>query len=710
MSRRRRIRFFAAAFLIIAGCSFHTLSAAERNATRTPDTQKNATYDIVIYGGTSAGVTAAVHAAKMGKSVVLIEPGRHIGGLTSGGLGATDIGNKAAIGGLSRSFYARVYQYYADDSAWTWQKRSQYKSRRQRPGENTMWTFEPHVAEKILRKMLAEQNVPVVFGERLDLKNGVKKDGSRIVSLRMESGRIFTGRVFIDATYEGDVMAKAGVSYTVGRESNSKYDETLNGVQVKNAVHHQFIKPVDPYIVPGQPKSGLLPGIEPTPPPSDGTGDHRVQAYCFRMCTTDVPENRGKWTKPENYDPKRYELLLRNFEAGDLRIPWSPTWMPNRKTDTNNRFAISTDNIGMNYDYPDGDYKTRERIFQEHLTYQQGLMWTLAHHPRVPKKIRTYFQRFGPAQDEFTDTGNWPPQLYVREARRMVSDYVMTQHNCQGRVTAKDAVGLAAYTMDSHNVQRYVNEQGHVRNEGDVQVGGFSPYPIAYRSLRPKTSECSNLLVPVCLSASHIAYGSIRMEPVFMVLGQSAATAAAHAIDENCPVQDIDVAKLKTRLIKDGQILAWTGPKRKPPVDPESLPGLVVDDADAKLTGNWLPSRSVSGYVGQHYLHDDNQNKAGKTAVFTPAIKKAGKYDVRLAWTPHSNRAANVTVVIAHADGKTTVHVNQKQKPKQGSFQSLGVFRFTEGDSGGVTISAAGSNGYVIVDAVQFLLKEDKQR
>lgn len=667
---------------------------------------RETSHDIVVYGGTAAGVTAAVQAAEMGKSVVLIEPGKHIGGLTSGGLGATDIGNKAAIGGLSREFYRRVARYYANDAAWKWQKRGQYRSRRQRGNEKEMWTFEPHVAEKILRKMLAEKSIDVVFQERLDLKNGVKKDGTRIIAIVMESGRTFRGAMFIDCTYEGDLMAKAGVSYHIGREANKVYGETLNGVQVKNAVHHQFIKPVDPYVKPGDPSSGLLPGVQAWKPGEDGEGDRKVQAYCFRMCTTDVPKNRAAWKKPKDYDPLRYELLLRNCEAGDLRIPWNPIFMPNRKTDTNNNFAISTDNIGMNYDYPDGDYATRERIFKEHLSYQQGLMWTLANHPRVPDKVKAHFKRLGPAKDEFTETGNWPHQLYVREARRMISDYVMTQHNCQGRVEAKDAVGLAAYTMDSHNIQRYVDKNGHARNEGDVQVGGFSPYPIAYQSLRPRKSECTNLLVPVCLSASHIAYGSIRMEPVFMVLGQSAATAAAHAIDEKTTVQNIDMAKLKKRLLADGQVLVWTGPKRKPPVDPKKLAGIVVDDTDARLTGNWLISRSSPGYIGPRYLHDGNAGKDNKSATFAPKIDKPGRYSVGLAWPANPNRATNLKVVIRHADGEATVTVNQKRRPKGRHFHPLGTYRFAAGTGGTVTLQAKGTNGHVIVDAVQFLKVE----
>lgn len=519
-------------------------------------------FDVVVYGGTSAGVIAAIQCRQMGKTVVLIEPGRHLGGLTSGGLGATDIGNKAAIGGLAREFYRRVGWHYQQPSAWKWQKREDYRSPRQRPGEVEMWTFEPHVAEEIYRQWIREAQVPVVFGERLDLRRGVHKHGQRIVAITMESGQEFRGKVFIDATYEGDLMARAGVPYHVGREANRVYNETLNGVQKANAIHHQFIKLVSPFVVPGDRSSGLLPLVQSEPPGEDGEGDRRVQAYCFRMCTTDVPENRRPWPRPDGYDERTYELLLRNFEAGDHRVPWNPVWMPNRKTDTNNNYAISTDYLGANYDYPDGDYATRARIIADHKRYQMGLMYTLANHPRVPEEVRKEFQRLGLARDEFTDNDNWPPQLYIREARRMISDYVMNQNHCQQRIVAEDPVGLGAYNMDSHNVQRYVTPDGYVRNEGDIQVG-VKPYRISYRSLRPRKEHCENLLVPVCLSASHIAYGSIRMEPVFMVLGQSAATAACMAVDLGVAVQDVPYDRLRERLLADRQVLDWPAPDAK---------------------------------------------------------------------------------------------------------------------------------------------------
>lgn len=661
-------------------------------------------HDVVVYGGTSGGITAAVQVARQGKTVVLIEPGKYLGGLTSGGLGATDIGNKRAIGGLSREFYQLLRKHYDSDTAWKQEKRADFKGRGHEAGEDTAWTFEPHVATAVYRELLREHKVPVVMEQRLDLAKGVRKDGARIVAITMESGDVYRGKMFIDATYEGDLMAKAGVSYHVGREANKTYGETLNGIQVKNAVHHQFIKKVDPFIKPGDPTSGLVPGVHAGPPGVDGEGDQRVQAYNFRLCATDRPGNRKPWPKPDGYDEKQYELLLRNFEAGDLRLPWNPVLMPNRKTDSNNNFAFSTDNIGMNYAYPDGDYATRARIWKQHEDYQKGLMWTLANHPRVPEKVRQHYQTWGLARDEFPDTDGWPHQLYVREARRMISDYVMVEQNCRGQRTVDDSVGLAAYTMDSHNIQRYVTKDGHVLNEGDVQVGGFPPYPISYRALVPKEAQCTNLLVPVCLSASHISYGSIRMEPVFMVLGQSAASAAVQAIDAKVSIQKIDYPKLRERLLADKQVLDWTGPRPTPGLDPAKLPGVVVDDESATLKGFAASSMATSPFVGKGYRHDGNADRGTQTARFTPKLPAAGEYEVRLAYSQNANRASNVPVTIHHAGGDTTVTVNQKQTPPIDKlFVSLGKFRFEAGQAGWVEITNQGTDGYVIADAIQFI-------
>jgi hypothetical protein len=664
-------------------------------------------YDLVIYGGTPGGITAAVQAARMGRSAVLIEPGKHLGGMTSGGLGATDIGNKKAIGGIAREFYQRVRKHYDQDASWKLEKRAEFKGHGHDAKEDTAWTFEPHVAEAIFNDLLREHKVPVLLGQCLDLKAGVEKDGLRIRAIRMTSGQRYAGKMFIDATYEGDLLAKAGVAYHVGREANATYGETLNGVQVKNALHHQFIKKVDPYVKPGEPSSGLVPRVHAGSPGVDGEGDQRVQAYNFRLCATDRPENRRPWPKPENYDEKQYELLLRNFEAGDHRLPWNPLLMPNRKTDSNNNFAFSTDDIGMNYAYPEGDYATREKIWQEHVDYQKGLMWTLANHPRVPEKVRQHFTTWALARDEFVDNDNWPYQLYVREARRMIGAYVMIEQNCRGRRVAEDSIGLAAYTMDSHNIQRYVTREGHVLNEGDVQVGGFPPYPISYGALVPRTAECANLLVPVCLSASHISYGSIRMEPVFMVLGQSAATAAVLAIEAEVPVQKVAYPKLRERLLQDKQVLDWTGPKREAGLDPAGLPGIVVDDEAAQRQGFDHISSANRPFVGDHYRHDGNEDHGRQSARYVADLPKSGRYEVRMSYPPNANRATNVPVTIAHADGKTEVKVNQRKAPTQGAFVSLGVFRFEKGKTGYVEIGDKDADGYVIIDAVQWLPAKD---
>jgi len=535
-------------------------------------------YDVVIYGGTSAGIAAAIQSSRLDKSVLLIEPTNRIGGLTTGGLGATDIGNKVAIGGISREFYENIRKYYSDSNNWQWQKREDYKGSRTDSKEDAMWTFEPSAALDVYKKMIESENIELVYGERLNRQDGVKKEGARILEIEMESGSSYIGKIFIDASYEGDLMAAAGVSYTVGRESNKEYGETLNGVQAnkismtlrqsisRNGLHHNFIDGVDPYIVRGDPSSGLLPCIIEGGPGIDGSGDMGIQAYCFRMTLTDHPENRIPFSRPGNYNELDYELLLRNYEAadgplenmyhyGDPLLPWINTPMPNRKTDTNNQKGFSTDFIGQNFDYPEADYEEREKIIEKHRNYQQGLMWTLAYHPRIPEKVRDLVSEWGTPKDEYDREDGWSDQLYIREARRMISAYVITQKHCEGIEVVEDPVGMGAYGMDSHHVQRYVDANGFVQNEGNVEASVPGPYPISYRSIVPKIDECNNLVVPVCVSATHIAFGSIRMEPVFMVLGQSAAIASCMAIDEGVAVQDINYEKLKSELLKKEQIL-----------------------------------------------------------------------------------------------------------------------------------------------------------
>jgi len=518
--------------------------------------------DLIIYGGTSAAITAAVEAVNSGVSVIVVSPDKHLGGLSSGGLGFTDTGNKSVIGGLAREFYHQIFLHYNQEKSWTWQRKNEYGNQGQGTpavdGANrTMWIFEPHAAEMVFEKWVKEKKIQVLREELLNREaSGIQKKGPRIEAIRTLSGKTFRGKMFIDATYEGDLMALAGVSYHVGREANSTYGEKWNGVQVGILHHgHWFKSDISPYVVPGDKSSGLLFGVSAEEPGRYGEADHRVQAYCFRMCLTDHGPNRVPFKKPRNYDPKNYELLARVYATG-----WDETFnkfdpIPNKKTDTNNHGPFSTDFIGMNYDYPEASYERRKEIIKQHEEYQKGLLYFMANDPSMPADVRAAYSKWGLAKDEFKDNGNWPHQLYVREARRMVGQYVMTEHDTFSDRVVSNSVGMGSYTLDSHNVQRYVKPDGFVQNEGDIGVHPKKPYKISYGALVPKESECENLLVPVCLSSSHIAFGSIRMEPVFMILGQSAAAAAILAIKDDVTVQKVNYDKLHKVLKERGQVM-----------------------------------------------------------------------------------------------------------------------------------------------------------
>ncbi len=490
-------------------------------------------YDIVIYGGTAAGIAAAVQARRMGKSTVVIEQGRRIGGLTSGGLGDTDIGMKQAIGGLSLEFYRRVARKYSQDEA--------------------RWLFEPKVALEVLQDWVAENDIEVAYGERLDLQDGVTKQGNTIVSIRMESGTVFRGKAFIDASYEGDLMGKAGISYMVGRESNSQYGETLNGI--RHGSENELPPGIDPYVVKGVPSSGLLRRVNPHPGGNHGDGDAKLQAYNFRMCLTNNPDNRLEIEKPEGYDEADYEILFRAIEQGQRSKFFKLNRVTSDKTDSNNNSGISTDYNGMNHSYAEADYRTREHIWDAHRLYQQGYVWTIQNHPRVPEDIRAVYKPWGLPRDEFVDSGHWSPQLYIRESRRMIGEYVVTEHVVRLKESVPDSIGMGSFAMDSHHTQYYVNEDGHVSTEGGFYVKLAAPYPISYRAILPKRAECTNLIVPVCVSATHAAYGSIRMEPVFMILGQSAAAAASLALDTDGIVQNVRYEHLRSILHQENQVL-----------------------------------------------------------------------------------------------------------------------------------------------------------
>lgn len=630
--------------------------------------------DVCIYGGTSAGVIAAYAVQKLGKKAILMEPGYSLGGMSSGGLGYTDIGNKFAITGLARDFYRRVGDHY---------------------GKFEQWIFEPHVAEKIFNDYVQQGGYTVKFNSRV---KEVKKTGTAITEVVFENALSLSGpvqivraKMFIDCTYEGDLMAKAGVRYRVGREANSEFNETINGVQLMKG--HQFPDGVDPYVIKGQPESGLLWGISPESLAPEGSGDDKVQAYNFRICLSSNPSNRVTITRPEGYDSSRYELLLRLMDAQPENrtlndyVILSP--MPNQKTDINNRGGFSTDMIGMNYRYPEAGYEERAAIVKEHERYTKGLLYFLGNDLRVPQPIRDEMKKWGYPKDEYVSNGHWSPQLYVREARRMVGQYVMTQANCEGNAKVGDGVGLAAYTMDSHNTQRLV-VNGQVKNEGNVEIGGFGPYPIAYRSLTPKPDEAANLLVPVCLSATHIAYGSIRMEPVFMVLAQSSATAAVMAIDQAVPVQEINVSALREKLRKD-------------PLADGSVFEILVDNEDqpsVEETGKW--ERITKGGYGPSFLVNESGTSA--SVRFSPEIPKKGKYTVYL-YFPKIPNAASATRIIVH-DGKKEKTVTVRladirvEGQTSGEWVSLGNYDFPAGKKCSVTILSEGADGKTVADAV----------
>jgi len=568
-----RLTFELRAVVLAVVITLVTITAAPVDAAAPPAA------DIVIYGCSPAGITAAIEARNLGRSVTLICRDAHVGGMTTNGLGWADTGNHGAIGGMARTFYRDVKAYYAARGV----SQAKAQTGSQNDDLDAMWVFEPHVAEEIYEQWLARASViPVRSAPLRRDGRGVMKRGARLISLTTVDGRRFAGRVFIDASYEGDLMAEAGVSFTTGRESNATYGETLNGIQVAHAVHHQFERDVDPYVIPGDRASGLLPRIGASPVGRDGEGDKRIQAYTYRLCMTQVVANAAPFPKPANYDPRQYELLARYLDAGwrDLFAKYDP--IPNGKTDTNNHGAFSFDDIGMNYDYPTGTDAQRARIAAEHRDYQQGLLWFMQNDPRSSADVRASFQKWGLCRDEFDDNGHWPREMYIREGRRMVAELVMTENHLRGRVPTPASIGLGSYNIDSHNVRRYVDARGFARNEGDIQIIPGRSYEIGYGAIVPRHKEADNLLVPVALSASHIAYGSIRMEPVFMILGQSAAAAAAIAVQEDTAVQQVAYPKIRARLLEDGQILEMKVTSLRPPSGGKGVGDYTLHDFAAK--------------------------------------------------------------------------------------------------------------------------------
>ena len=673
-------------------------------------------YDVVIYGGTSSAIATAVQVKKMGKSVVVVSPDRRIGGLSSSGCGWNDTGKKEVIGGIARDFYHRVWRHYQSPDSWRWQKMDEYGNRGQGSpaidkDRRTMWVFEPHVANDIFESLVKENELSLFREEWLNREDGVEMEEGRIVAINSLSGNRYEGKVFVDCSYEGDLMASAGVSYFVGREANAHYGESINGVQTRIAKKNQFINRIDPFQIQGQPSSGLLPGITNATALTDGSEDKRIQGYNFRLCLTKIPENRVPFSMPEGYDPSQYELLLRTLSRGSRHILVNSGPIPNGKTEINNHGSFSTDNIGMNYEYPDGSYEKRSRIKDEHYRFQMGYFYFLCNDPRVPDEVREEMSQWGLARDEFPENNYWPHQLYIREARRMVGDFVITEHEVLGHRNTLNSVGMSSFPMVSRNVQRYVayDEEGnaHVLNEGDFQIPIAQPYAISYDAMVPRRNECINLLVPVCISASHAAYGSLRMEPLLMILGQSAGTAAALSIDANCSVQDLLYSDLKEHLIKDGQILEF---KRNPRITKgkgvplNSLGGVIMDGSNVELKGEWTESTSLRPFVGESYFHDGNGAKGMSVAKFSFLAPQDGIHEIKASYSSFGNRAGNVLFTVEHAKGSSKIYIDQRKPPPIGGiWVSLGSFDFKKSEQYSVSLSNEDTAGYVVADALQVI-------
>ena len=520
-------------------------------------------YDVVVYGDSSGAVTAAISAKREGREVILVNPTGFSGGMSASGLGATDfLGRQGTFGGIASEFYVLVAAAY---------------------GKDFVRSFEPHIGRQAFEKLLSDAKVRVEYTEMLDRTpgKGVKMNGRRIESITTLSGKTYRGKMFIDATYVGDLIAAAGATNTVGREAESQYGEDLAGVRRGDTtprLHYtqrdkdHFIKPVDPHVIPGDPKSGLLPYVFQIDGLANGQGDRKIQAYNYRVCLTTDPKLRIPIEKPEGYREIDHELLLRNFDAGDTRLPAlvEPLEGPGSKVDWNNMHAVGSD-------HPARTGTIRKPAMRNVARLKRNMKLTfVASYGRWPttRACRRRSARRQPPmalpKDEFTDNGGWPWMIYIREARRMVGDYVMTQLDCEGKRSAPDPVALGSFGMDSHAVQHFVTESGLANTDGVIWRVPPKPYGISYRAIIPRKGECENLFSPICISASHVAHGSIRMEPVFMALSQSAAIAAGMAIDAKVSVQELPYPALREKLLSAGQIVRpeafkqSTTPKKSP--------------------------------------------------------------------------------------------------------------------------------------------------
>jgi hypothetical protein len=637
--------------------------------------------DVCVYGGTSGGAIAAVAAARLGKNVALVCVNNHVGGMTSSGLGVTDVGTyPSSIGGFAAEFYARVGQAYGST--------------------NPVYWFEPHVAEQTFLQMLNGAGVSIYTNEQLA---SVTMSNQYLTQITMNDGKVYLAREFIDATYEGDLMAQSGVTYTWGREGTNVYGESLAGVFLNSVAY-----PCDPYVVPGNPASGLLPLIQSNAPGTIGAGDQRVQTYNFRLCLTQNPTNQIPIAAPTNYAEATYELLRRYIDAyvatnGSIVLEDLidvQQLIPNGKTDINANGDVSTDFIGYNYTYPTNTYAGRQAIYQQHKDYVAGLLYYLANSTNVPASVRTNMQSWAYAKDEFQDNGGWPYLMYVREARRMISDYVMLQQDAQGLRAATDSVALANYTLDCHGAARLA-VNGVSRWEGSIGTSVPEPYPVSYRAIVPSAGQCANLFCTFALSASHVGFASVRMEPVFMMISQSAGTAAAFAIDDQVPAQQVNYAKLAAQLLANNQILGWGS------VSSVSTNGIILTVTNAggvTASSGWSAGANAGGWPLPNgpYWTDLNSGKGSKWVRFTPTLAASGYYDVYAWWVYSSNRATNAPLTVISANATNTVLINQ-QVNCTNWFKIASSNYFNAGSGGSVTISNLNTTGYVVANAVRWM-------
>ncbi|WP_395740393.1 FAD-dependent oxidoreductase [Prosthecobacter sp.] len=656
--------------------------------------------DVIVYGATPGGFCAAIAAAREGASVILLEPTAHVGGVNTGGLCFSDSNQtvRTTVLGLFEEWHSRVEKDY--------QMRSVALPYHVSEKDHKPWTYEPHVAAKITQQMLDEAGVKVLTKRVLQT---VAKQGTQITQVTTSDGD-FAAKVFIDGTYEGDLMAAAGVSWTIGREGRQEFGEPLAG--------KQYSKPKLP--ISGLDASGKpLPLITTTDAGPDEAGDKNVMVYSFRLCVTKDPANRVPFPQPANYDPARFEVLRRYF-AQEKRphLLWDLYPLPGNKFDANNGIGkqFSMGLVGACNGWSEANERARAQIWEAHKQYTLEMHHFLSTDPAVPEDLRKQMAELGLCRDEFADYGHWSPQLYVREGRRMIGEYIVSQKDIMDQPKKDDPIIVSSFPIDSHDCQR-VGTQDMVTDEGTIMpvrmVGrrhGY-PYHIPYRAITPKAAECDNLLVPVALSCTHVGISSIRVEPTWMILGQSAGIAAALSAKQNIAVQKLPYPALRERLLAQKQVLDLPVLPDLPPepkgvtnVDPQSLPGIVLDDTQAELKGPWGTSSSFKPHVGTGYRHDDKRGDGQSIAIFRCKAPKTGRYTLRMAYSPHATRATKVPVTIECAGRKTEVTVDQTQPLAAGeAFRTIGTVQLDGDVETTLTVSNTGTDGFVILDALQLI-------